>query len=228
MSTVPRFALPVVALALAACAGGSSNVSAQSPAPAQNAAPGAASAAGPILGPFASQPVILLPTQFVVGGDSLGWAVAAGSPGEYLKAIDDEIVFALQQRRTARQWILPAALARKLRNNVTYAPADIYDIGAGPLRDPKLKTDEPLADPMASNLRSMIALTEARYVLVPIEISFAGPKNAGRAMLKLALVDARSARLVWIGVVASDPSPAFSPAIAAGLASRIADLVAAP
>lgn len=226
-----RSVVPVAALlVLAACAGSSAPVTAQSPAPtpAPTTTAGTVPATGPILAPFASQPVILLPTQFLAGGDSLGWAAKAGAVGEYLKGVDDEIAFALQQRRTARQWILPMALARKLRNNVTYAPADIYDIGAGPLRDPKLKTDEPLADPIASNLRSMIALTEARYVLVPIELSFAGPKTAGRATLKLALIDARSARLVWIGAVASDPSPSFSPALAAGLGSRIADLVAAP
>lgn len=228
---MPRFALPVVAaFALAACAGGSSAVTAQPPAPtpAPVSAPGATPASPSVLGPFASLPVILLPTQFLAGGDSLGWSAKAGPVTEYLASIDDEIAFALQQRRTARQWILPPALSRRMRANVTYAPANIYDIGAGPLRDPKIKTDEPLADPIASNLRTMVALTEARYVLVPVEVSFGGAKTAGRATLKLALVDARSARLVWLGTVTSDSSPTFSPAIAAGLASRIADLVAAP
>lgn len=180
------------------------------------------------LAEFASRPLALVPVQALGGGDSLGFAAQIGNVGAFLASIDDEIVFALAQRRTARQWQMPLVLARRMKNNGPYG-VDVYDMGAGPLRDPKLKTDMPLGDPLASNLRSLVALSgEARYVIIPIEVTFAGPRSAGRALLKVALVDARSARLVWLGIVSSDPVAAVSPAIPASLGSRFADLVAAP
>ena len=180
------------------------------------------------LAEFASRPLALVPVQLLGAGDSLGFAAQVGNTTAFLASIDDEIAFALSQRRTARQWQLPLALARRMKNNGPYG-IDVHDMGAGPLRDPKLKTDVPLPDPLASNLRSLVALGgEARYVLIPVEVTFAGAQGAGRAMLKLALVDARSARLVWVGVIASDPVAKMSPAIPAMLGTRVADLVAAP
>ncbi|MBI2796248.1 MAG: hypothetical protein HYX65_06020 [Gemmatimonadetes bacterium] len=207
--------------ALAACA--------PAPAPAHAQAPAAAPAdtARP-LAEFASRPLALVPVQLLGSGDSLGFAAQVNNAGAFLASIDDEIAFALSQRRTARQWQMPPVLARRMRSNGPYG-VDVHDMGAGPLRDPKLKGDLPLPDPLASNLRSLVALGgEARYVLIPVEVTFAGAKGAGRAVLKLVLVDARSARLVWVGVVATDPVARVTPAIPAMLGARVADLVTAP
>ena len=213
----------VAAFALAACA----------PVPAPAQAPAPTSVAAPVdtlrpLAEFASRPLALVPVQSLGSGDSLGFAGQVSNVGAFLATVDDEITFALAQRRTARQWQMPVALARRMKNNGPYG-VDVYDMGAGPLRDPKLKTDVALPDPLASNLRSLVALGgEARYVLIPVEITFAGAKGAGRALLKLALVDARSARLVWVGIIVSDPVARVSAAIPAMLGARVADLVAAP
>jgi hypothetical protein len=46
----------------------------------------------------------------------------------------------------------------------------------------------------------------------------------GRATLHLVLVDTRGAKLTWKGNVQGDVAKTFSPAVAAGIAGRVADL----
>jgi hypothetical protein len=89
---------------------------------------------------------------------------------------------------------------------------------------------EQLPEPLASQLRTLVALHEgAQYVLFPVEVRFqpAGG-GAGQALLRIALLDTRRSHIVFMGDVRSDPSPAFSPAVAASLAGHLADLIAAP
>jgi hypothetical protein len=180
------------------------------------------------LAPFAARPLALAPAQYLNPADSLGFARRAGDPAAYLANLDQEIMFALASRKTAKQWKGPDVLARRMRNNGPYG-VDVHDLGASFLRDPRYDPKQGLTDIFATNLRNVIALsTESRYVLVPYELAFMGPRGAGRAVLKLALVDARGAALVWLGAVTSDPAPAFSPALATSLAEHVADLVAAP
>lgn len=180
------------------------------------------------LAPFASRPLALLPTQYLNPADSLGFTSQLGDPTAYLAKLDEEIEFALATRKTGKQWQGPKVLSRRMKANGPYG-VDVYDVSSAPLRDPRLNVALPLADPLAGNLRSIVALgTESRYVLIPYEVLFLGPKGAGRAVLKLALVDARGASLVWLGAVASDPAAKFSPALVVSLAEHVADLVAAP
>ena len=85
-----------------------------------------------------------------------------------------------------------------------------------------------LTEPFASQIRTMVALhEEARLALAPVELRFerAGP-GAGRAVLRLVLVDARSSDVRWVGDVKSDTAATFGPALLATLGSRLADLVA--
>ena len=180
------------------------------------------------LGPFASRSLAVTPAQHMVTGDSLGFAAQLGDRAAVLARVDDEIEFALAARQTAKQWQGAKVIARRMRNGGPYG-VDAFDLGTAILRDPRLNVSQALLDPLASNLRNLIALsTESRYVLVPYELSFAGPKGAGRAILKLALIDARAARLVWLGVVVSDPAAKASLGLAASLGEHVADLVAAP
>ena len=86
-----------------------------------------------------------------------------------------------------------------------------------------------VVEPLAGQLRSLVALNDARYVLVPAELRFeraAQSAGAARAVLRVTVVDARMSRVRWAGDVASDTVSAFSPALAAGVAARLADLVA--
>ena len=89
------------------------------------------------------------------------------------------------------------------------------------------KRDEPLAEPFASQLRALAGVSDARYALIPLDLRFVpnGPGSSGRAALRLAVVDARGAQLVWVGEVAGDPSSTFGSEVLASLAQRVSDLV---
>jgi hypothetical protein len=187
-------------------------------------------AARPLAG-LAGQPLIVLPARYLrpaPSGDSLGWAAQVGSAREYLARIDDELAFAVRERGVAPQWTWPPDLARLARRNASFT-TDPYQIAAEQLRPGRRKREPEIADPLASQLRSLVALSDSRFALVPVEVRFE-PRGGGtgRAVLHLALVDARLARISWAGEIASDSATTLTPALAASLGERFADLIAAP
>src|SRR5438552_9746231 len=106
--------------------------------------------------------------------------------------MDDNIAAALAERGLTRGWVLPADLATSYRRNPTYA-SDPYALAEEPLRSSSFAAGKRLAEPLASQLRTMIALHEnATVVLVPVELRFE-PADAAtaRASLRLALIDPR-------------------------------------
>jgi hypothetical protein len=139
---------------------------------------------------------------------------------------------------------------RSVRRNPGFA-VDPHDLSADWLRPPLEKPPEQLPEPFASQLRSLVALQEgAQYVLYPVEVRFepvdveaqssspsasgsagadggaTGSRTEGRAVLRIALLDARRSKVVWMADVVSDPYPSFSPALAASVAEHLADLIA--
>jgi hypothetical protein len=182
------------------------------------------------LAQLASQRVIVTPTYYLLSGDALGWAAQLPKGREYQRTVDDEIANVLAERGLKTQWLYPADLLRSARANPTYA-VDPYTLGANILRGKDVVSGTRLADPLATQLRTMIALQEgARAVLVPVEIRFekSGVAGQGVAALKVALLDGRLGDVRWIGTVRSDPAPAYSHAVLTSLAAHFADLFTAP
>ena len=201
------------------------------------------------LSAFASRPVLVLPTRFLGPDGSLGWAAQAGEPTAYLGEVDAEIAFALEQRGMKNRWIFPPAIMRSVRRNPSFA-TDPHELSAEWMRPPMKKPPEQLPEPLASEIRSLVAFQEgAQYVLYPVEVRFepvgaaaaastaaggtdgsagpaAAPQVEGRAVLRVVLLDARRSRIVWMADVVSDPYPSFSPALAASVAEHLADLIA--
>jgi hypothetical protein len=212
--------------ASAACAHGQQAKTAPAPAPAP-----AASNRMPPLAVFASKRVIVLPSLYLRSSDSLGWAAGIAQPRDYLDELDNEIAFALGERGLKRRWIWPADLLRAAKRNPTYVD-DPYDLAALSLRPPaKMRRDAQLPDPLATQLRSLVAVNEdARFALIPVEVRFEpAPGSAGeRMVLHVALVDARMSQVIWNGDVMGDIESKFSPALAASVAGHLADLIVAP
>lgn len=194
------------------------------PTPAEGAAP--PPPAHPLEG-LAGQRIVVPPVQYLRGIDSLGWAAQIRDPRAWLRSLDDEITFALGERGLRQQWALPHEVERTARRNAAYV-ADPHELAAEYLRAPNLKLDAQLRDPLASQLRSLVALEDARFVLLPLEVRFEKVGSEGAAVLRLALIDARAARVDWMGDVPGDTSATLSPAVPASLASHLADLIAAP
>ena len=220
MSRLPSFLLVVLAGATA-CAPG--------PGRAQAAAtPAAASAPVRPLADFARLRVAVVPAQRLRQGDSLGFAAAAGDAGAWLARLDDEITFALGERGLRPGWAMPAEVARALRRNPTF-DVDAHALAVDELRGTVKRGGPELSAALSSQLRAISALQDARYVLVPVELRFEGPRGAARAVLHAVLLDARAAQVVWLGDVPGDPASSFSPALAASVAGHLADLInAAP
>lgn len=181
------------------------------------------------LAPLATQAIALFPAQYLRSGDSTSSSAALGPSRQVLASLDSAIVTELAARATARLWIMPEGLTRSARRNPALA-SDPHALAAESLRHGVRRSNPRLGEPLASQIRALIALTEARLGLIPAEIRFETLATGGtRAILRLVLVDARRAEIQWTGEVSTEvASPPTTSAIVGGLARRVADLLVAP
>lgn len=176
---------------------------------------------------LARQHIIILPTYAVRVMPGLDWSATVGRPSAVQHTLDVDIMAALAERGLDKTWIFPPQLEQSFKRNSTYA-ADPYTLAEEPLRSSMLAADARLPEPLASQIRTMVALhDDVRLVLAPVELRLerAGT-SAGRGVLRLVLLDARSSNVRWIGQVAGDSVPAFGPAVTASVAARLANVVA--
>jgi hypothetical protein len=203
---------------LTACGGGSS--------------PGARPTTAPIpdqhpLAALASTGAIVAPTFALrIQGDAT-WASQLTSKGNLLRVLDDDIASALAERGLRKNWVTPADLALSYKRNPTYA-TDPYALAEEPLRNSAFIAGTRLTEPLASQLRTMIALHEnARSVLLPVELRLDPPSsgNDGRASLRLVLVDPRFSEVRWAGTVKSDTVTTDPALLSHSIARAVADLI---
>jgi hypothetical protein len=181
------------------------------------------------LAALVGQPVIVAPLNALREADAMGWSPQIPRSREFMRAFDDALAAELGARGLATRWVYPEALVRAARSNPSYS-IDPYMLAAAPLRAPQMAVGTRLGDPLATQLRTMIALQErARPVLIPVELRFdRTPEGQGVAVLRLALLDGRVGDVLWIGDVRSAPASSFSREILTSLAAHSADLIAAP
>lgn len=184
--------------------------------PAQNG-PGAP------LAVFASQRLIVLPVQ-MLRGDSASWVTPA-TWERFRRELDDSIGAAIADRGVGRHWAYGPEVARQSKRNALYV-SDAYAIGAQPLRGMAYKVNDRMPDIMASNLRTLVALSDARYALVPVELVFERNGDRQRAVLRLALVDARLTTFMWVADAVSEGATAMPAGLAGIIGQRVADFVA--
>lgn len=210
---MPRLRPLTLAIALAAACTGQAATPA--PQPAEHALSG-----------LAAQHIAVLPTYVARVAPELHWNV--GRPLELQRTMDADILSALDERGLRKVWIFPEDLAASYRRNSTYA-TDPYQLAEEPLRAPSLMVDARLPEPLASQVRTLVAFhQDVRYALAPVELRLeaAGNKSGvGRGVLRLVLVDARASNVRWIGEISSDDANAFGPQITAGIAARLANVI---
>jgi hypothetical protein len=171
--------------------------------------------------------ILVLPAQYVTFADSLGWAGTIPSIRDYLGTLDDELTFALAERGLKGRWTFADGITRAVKRNPQIT-ADPHAIDATEVRIGSHPDEWQLHDPFASQLRSLIALSEARYVLIPVELRLSSSHGLGHATLHVVLIDARRSHVQWMGDISGAPMAKFTPAIAADIASRLAEMVAPP
>ena len=187
--------------------------------------------------------VILTPVQSTSPLDDGSWPGLENSEDEALRAMDAELEFALGERRSAEDWVLPSDLERAAARNPTLGITPTR-LAYTPLLTP-IEDSKYIPEPLHSELRSMAALYDTRYVVVPVrlmvetepvdaarsgaEVAFAGGDAvapAYRASLLVALIDIRRSDVLWLGEISGDPGPPDSGSLLATLAERVASRLA--
>lgn len=210
-----------LALSLAGCGGGGTSAEKPTTAPAPQRRP---------LAGLAATGAIVAPTSMLHVAPELNWSAQQGGSRELLRALDDDIAAALADRGLKTNWVMPADLALSFKRNPTYA-TDPYALAEEPLRSSAFAVGSRLQEPLASQLRTMIALHEnARAVLLPVELRFeradaTSSANTARATLRLTLVDPRFSEAQWVGTVTSDTTSADARVLTRSLARGVAELI---
>jgi hypothetical protein len=178
---------------------------------------------------LAAQQLVVAPLNRLSEADGLGWTQQIPRSREFMRAFDDALQAELGARGLSSRWVYPAALVQAGRNSPSYS-IDPYNLAVAPLQSRAAVTGVRLADPLAGQLRTMIALQEsARAVLIPVELWFERtPDGQGVPVVRLALVDGRTTEIRWIGDVRGTPQASFSRELLTSLVAHTADLFAAP
>jgi hypothetical protein len=180
------------------------------------------------LAALASTGAVMTPTFAVRVSPRLDWTAPIADAREIMRWFDSDVAAALAERGLQHGWVLASDLAASYKRNPTYA-ADPYALAEEPLRAAGFTAGTRLPEPLASQLRTMIALHEgARMVLLPVELSFEPAENApkaARGSLKIVLVDPRFSEVLWVGAVRSGAANADPRPVTADLAKRVVDLI---
>ncbi|MEO9037807.1 MAG: hypothetical protein ABI442_20090 [Gemmatimonadaceae bacterium] len=177
---------------------------------------------------LASQKIVLLPVYSVRVVPGLGWGGAIGRPTDVERTLDADILAAFDDKGLRHRWIFAEDLVQSYKRNASYA-TDPYALSEEFLRSPGLLIDARLPEPLASEMRTLIALHEdVRLVLAPVELRFEPAAKGGRGVLRLVLIDPRYSAVRWIGEVASDSVASYGPVISATIAARLASVVSTP
>jgi hypothetical protein len=173
---------------------------------------------------LAAQHVAVLPTYMARVDPNLGWAI--GRPTELQRTLDADILAAFVDRGLRHFWVFPEDLVKSFKTNPTYG-TDPYALAEEPLRSPALGIDARLPEPLASQIRTMVALQpDVRLVLAPVEVRIEPVKpKGGRGVLRAVLIDARLSNVRWIGDIPSDTLESFGPKLSASIANRLVGVV---
>jgi hypothetical protein len=178
-----------------------------------------------LLAGIAGQALLVTPVQTIRVAPELAWP-SLTKPADLLSTLDRALADTLRDRVRNPQWVFADALIASAKANPTYA-TDPHLLSIQSLRSPRLEVGQRLAEPLASQLRTMLALQDGRLILIPVELRFEKqPTGMARAVLHLVLVDPRRSDVSWFGDVAGADLQAFTPNFIALLASRAADLFA--
>jgi hypothetical protein len=209
----------LLATLLCGCASSGSKES-QEPAPAAN----------PLAGLVGSR-IVVLPAQLISTAAPGGSWDVQPQHASLLKLIDQEIADAFRKRGVRNNWTFAEELIASATRNAGLAGnplalpvAGIRRIKAG---------DTPLPEPLASQIRTLVSLTSARFVIMPLEMKVDMNGGQRKGSLRVLLIDSRTARVTWAGDVdgvstrdATTVADTFTPFGFRGLARELAGLFA--
>ncbi|MCI0432357.1 MAG: hypothetical protein L0271_01720 [Gemmatimonadetes bacterium] len=157
---------------------------------------------------------MVLPAQHGPGG---------GVGDEPVPGLDREIAYWLSERAPRVRWIFAQAIESALARN----PSLDIRIHALAVQSFHRAEVQNIGDPLFGDLRSIGALVDARFALVPVAAGWVPDRSGnGRAEVRAALIDTLGGRVLWTGIVAGEPGAEGTPAVAATAAQALARLIA--
>ena len=158
---------------------------------------------------LAGQKVAVLPLTLAVPDTALAGDSILGSRAKVLAWADSLLLEALMGRAPEVTWVGPVELRRAARR-ATGIATDPDRLGHAILRDVNLKV---VPDPLRSQIRTLVALVDARYCLVPTAVVFLKEPNGKiKSEMMLVLVDARTGVPGWHSIASATgdtPGQAF-------------------
>ncbi len=176
---------------------------------------------------FATRAMAVYPVQRLAPGDTLGWSARVADVNALLASLDDEIRFAFDGRKGLGTWHFVPALERAARRAVPYRPA-IRDLPVEPLMGVLSEDIRTIPAGLAESVRMIGGLTDVRWALVPVQVSFAPSEGGQRAVLRIALIDVRLGEVAFAGDVLGETAATWSGTVLASVAQRLADQFVAP
>jgi hypothetical protein len=162
---------------------------------------------------LAGQKVAVLPLTLAVPDTALAGDSLLGSRAKVLAWADSILLEALTGRAPEVTWVGPVELRRAARR-ATGMATDPDRLGHAVLRDVNLKI---VPDPLRSQIRTLVALVDARYCLVPTAAVFLKePDGRIKVEMMLVLVDARTGNPGWHSIasaVGATPALAYRAAL---------------
>ena len=86
---------------------------------------------------------------------------------------------------------------------------------------------DPAPTTVINNMRSLIALGDSRFALIPVDFGFTTVGKDLRPKMSFVLVDGRAGQILWFADVVGAAGTKFTSAELGAFAARIADLVGA-
>lgn len=181
-----------------------------------------------MFGEYASRMVVVFPLQRYAVGDS-GWLTAGSATGRPRAAqLDSALTTTLRERGLETTWSLTPNTSRVAQREVINR-TDPRALATAGLTPSRRRNDVDLRDPIASQLRAIIAMVpESRVVLLPLEARVATTASGMRqATLRIAFLDARMSTVISFPDVIGPPAADEAAALKA-VAEKFADLVIVP
>ena len=183
---------------------------------------------------MAGRQLLILPAQYLaIANPGGGFDIAPGGPG-LLPILDEEIADVFHRRGIRNNWTFGRDITEMSARNadLTGNPRQLSVQAVRRIR----AGDAPLPEPLAGEIRGLVALTSARYAVIPLEVRIDLRGNERNGSMRVLLVDSRTARVAWAEDVVAAPSrdaqvvnDAFSPygfrTLARELATKFADMV---
>lgn len=176
---------------------------------------------------LAGEEIVVFPVQYLSSTDSLGWYAQIRDRAALLAQLDQQIEAALTARGLGQTWTFGPEIARASKVN-SIVMRDARSLSAEWLRGRIEASDDPMREPLASQLRGLVGLKGQRYALLPVELRLENNAGMGVAKLRVLMIDARMTHIKWVGEVQSAPMKTLSPALITSVATHFADLVVAP